>query len=435
MSLEIIAIMGIIIMLLLMFSGMNIGMAMLVVGFVGYAIVVNFSGAMGILRTTPVAQATKYSFTVIPLFMVMGNAAFVSGLSNGLYDACNKWLSRMPGGVACATTAACAGFGAICGSVVATTATMGTIAIPEMKERGYSNTLAVGIVSASGGLGILIPPSTTMIVYGISTELSIGKLFASGVFPGIVQAIMLMITVQIIILVNPASAPKGFKCAWKDRFQSLKGLIGVVVLFLAVLGGMFVGIFTVNEAAAIGAFLGLLMMVVRRKMTWKNFAAVMKDSVKTSSMVFLLLIGATVFGNFLTISRLPMNLANFISSLEVSRYVILAAIIIIYAVLGCIMDALPMILLTIPIFYPIILGLGFDGIWFGVIIVLVVNLGLITPPVGLNCYVIKGIAKDIPLQTIFKGALPFCFSMIATIALCTIFPQIAVWLPNLLYRA
>lgn len=433
MSLSTVAALGIILMIFLMFIGMNISLAMLFVGFIGYAYIVNIPAAIGILSSTPLGQATKYSFTVIPLFMVMGNAAFASGLSQGLFNASTNWLSRVPGSLACASIAASAGFGAICGSTAATAATIGTIAIPEMRNNGYSDRLAVGTVAASGGLGILIPPSTTFIVYGICTELSIGQLFAAGVLPGITLALLLMITVWILLKIDPSAGPKGFKCSWKDRFHSLKGLIGVVFLFAAVLGGMFAGIFTVNEAAAFGAFLGLMMMVIRGKMNLKNFSFVMKDSVKTSSMIFLLLIGATVFGNFLAISQMPMKLASYITSLDVSRYIVLAIIVLIYAFLGCIMDALPMILLTVPIFYPIIRSLEFDGIWFGVIIVLVVNLGIITPPVGLNCYVIKGIAKDVPLTTIFMGALPFCFAILVGIVLCTAFPQIVLWLPSLLY--
>lgn len=435
MSTVTIAVIGIIIMLVLMFLGMNIGMAMLIVGFFGYWATVTEKAAVGMMQTVPAQFAITYSFTVIPLFILMGNAAFAAGLSQGLFDAGRKWLSRLPGGLACATIAACAAFGAICGSNSATCATMGVIAIPEMKKSNYAQSLATGCVAAGGTLGVLIPPSTPMIIYGIAAEQSIGRLFAAGVFPGILCAFLMMCVIWIIMRIVPNWAPKGTKCSWSERFKSLKGIIGVAFLFICVLGGMFAGFFTVNEAAAVGALLGLLLMVVRRQMNWRNFVMVMKDTVKTSSMVFLLLIGATVFGNFLAVTRMPIMLANYIEGLEVSRYVIFFFIVLIYLFLGCIMDALPMMMLTVPIFWPIMKELGFDGVWFGIVIILVMNLGNITPPVGLSCYVIAGIAKETSLPTIFKGALPFCLAILATIVIVTIFPQIALWLPNIAYGA
>lgn len=433
MELSTVAAIGVIAMVVLMFMGMNIGMSMLAVGFVGYWYIVNFDAAVGVLRTVPATQATNYSFVVIPLFILMGNAAFAAGLSNGLFSAGAKWMSRLPGGLACATIAACAGFGAVCGSVIATTATMGAVAVPEMRKHGYSDSLSTGCVAAGGGLGILIPPSTPMIIYGICAEESIGRLLASGIGPGIVQAIIMMIIVIVAIKIFPSWGPKGYKCAWKERFESLKGLVGVVILFGFVFGGMFGGVFTVNEAAAFGAFMGFVLMAIQRKFNWKNFFDCMKDTVKTSSMVFLLLIGAIVMNNFLAVTQMPMMLADFIGGLEISRYWIFAIIILIYMFLGAIMDELPMILLTVPIFYPVITGLGFDGIWFGAIIVLVMNMGLILPPVGLSCFVIAGICKDVSLTTIFKGSLPFLLAMLLTIVLCTAFPGIALWLPNLIY--
>ncbi|MCL1828048.1 MAG: TRAP transporter large permease [Oscillospiraceae bacterium] len=433
MSLSLTAALGIIVMVILMFLGMNIGMSMMGIGFIGVWMVAGQRAAVGMMQTVPYSLTITYSFTVIPLFILMGNAAFASGLSQGLFNAGNKWLSRLPGGLACATVAACAAFGAICGSTSATCATMGTIAIPEMKKYHYSPSLTTGSVAAGGTLGVLIPPSTPMIIYGIVAEQSIGRLFAGGVIPGLLCAFLMMCVIWIAIRIFPSWGPKGYSCSWAERFATLKGLAGVIFLFVCVLGGMFIGFFNVNEAAAVGAFLGLLLMVVRRQMNWRNLFNVMKDTVKTSSMVFLLLMGATVFGNFLAITRMPMALASFIQGLHLSRYIILAIIIVIYAFLGCIMDALPMMMLTVPIFLPIINDMGFNPVWFGIIIVLVMNLGNITPPVGLSCYVIAGIAKDTPLQTIFKGALPFSFAILASIIICTAFPQIALWLPNLVY--
>ena len=430
----ILAVLGIAFMVIAMFLGLNIGMAMLIVGFIGYWIAVSQRAAVGMMQTIPFQLATTYSFTVIPLFILMGEAAFAAGFSRGLFDAGRKWLSRVPGSLACATVAACAAFGAICGSNSATCATIGTIAIPEMKKSGYSPSLAAGCVAAGGTLGVLIPPSTPMIVYGIAATQSIGRLFAAGVFPGILCAFLMMCVVWIAMRIVPDWAPKGSKCSWLERFKSLKGIVGVVFLFACVFGGLFAGFFAVNEAASVGAFIAIILMIIRRQMNFRNFLGVMNRTIKTSAMVFLLLIGAQVFSSFLAVTRVPMLLANYIQGMEVSRYLILAVIVIIYAGLGCIMDALAMMMMTVPIFYPIITELGFDGVWFGIIIILVMNLGNITPPVGLSCYVIAGLDKNIPLFTVFKGALPFCFAILASIVICTAFPQIALWLPNLLFN-
>ena len=427
------AIIGIIVLLILLFLGMDIGMAMLLVGGVGYLLCTNLSATIGMLRQVPVTTAANYSFCVIPLFIIMGNFAFASGMSDGLYDAADKWLNRLPGGLACASIAACAVFGAICGSTAATAATMGIVAVPAMRKYGYSPKLATGSVSVGGTLGIMIPPSTPMIVYGIMAEESIGQLFAAGVIPGIVLAILCIITIVIWVKIDPSLAPStDRKVTWKERLVSLKGLVWVVVLFGIVLGGTFSGFFTVNESAAIGALASLIIMAIRRRLTWKSFLSVMKDSVKTTAMVYIILIGAEVLSKFLAVSQLPMTLANYIEGLNVSKYLILLGIVLIYAVMGCFMDALPMITLTVPIFYPIVTGLGFSGIWFGVLCILVMELGLITPPVGMNCYVLSGIIKDVPLGQIFKGSIPFIPAILIAILLVVIFPELATWLPSML---
>jgi len=394
---------------------------------------VNFTAALGVLQNVPATQASTYSLTVIPLFILMGNFAFASGMSEGLYSVGNKWLNRLPGGLACATIAACAGFGAICGSTAATAATMGTVAIPEMRKYGYADSLATGSVSVGGTLGIIIPPSAPMIVYGIIAEQSIGRLFAAGIVPGVLLAILLCATVILQVMRNPELAPAGKKYTWKEKFMSLKDLIWMLVLFGGVFFSMFSGIFTINEAAAAGAFLAMVITAITGRLNKKTLFSVMKDTVKTTAMTYLILIGAVVFGNFLAITQLPMTLASFIESLDVSRYLVFAVIVLIYAFLGCLMDALPMMMLTVPIFLPIITGLGFNAIWFGVMIILVMQLGLITPPVGMNCYVISGIAKDVPLQTIFKGSLPFVFAILVTIIICTALPSLATWLPTVFY--
>jgi tripartite ATP-independent transporter DctM subunit len=304
-----------------------------------------------------------------------------------------------------------------------------------MRKYGYDDALSTGVVSVGGTLGIMIPPSTTFIVYGIMTEQSIGRLFAAGIIPGIVTALLFMTTVVVIVKLKPGSAPKtteGF--TWGERIQSLKGLFWIIILFGVVFGGLFSGLTTVNESAALGAFCALVIMIVRRKFTGRSILKVMKDSIKTTAMVYLILIGAEMFGKFLAITRLPMTLADMIREMNVSPYVVMFIIIVIYAVMGCFMDALPMITLTIPIFIPIILELGFDPIWFGVVCVLVVQLGLITPPVGLNCYVIAGIAKDVPLSKIFRGSAPFIPALLVSILLVILFPEVVLWLPNLIYN-
>ena len=433
MSLTTVAAAGILVLLVLLALGMDIGMAMLSVGFFGYVYINSLSSAIGLLRASPAAQASNYSFCVIPLFILMGNFAFVSGMSTGLYDVGHKWLNRMPGGLACATVAACAGFGAICGSVPATAATMSVVAIPEMRKFNYDDSLSAGAVAVGSTLGIMIPPSTAFIMYGIMAEQSIGQLFMAGVLPGILLAILCIVVIVIQVKRNPKLAPPVGSVTWGERVRSLKGLGWVIVLFGFVFGGMGIGLFTINEAAAGGAFMGLVIMVLSRKFTWKGFVEVMFDSIKTISMTYLILIGATVFSKFLAVTQLPMNLAAYVSAMNVSRYVILVVILAIYAVMGCFMDSMAMILLTVPIFLPIIKALHFDPIWFGVMIVLVMELGLVTPPVGLACYVVKGTTKKLPLPKIFSGCFPYIPAIFACVVLITVFPQIALWLPGLNY--
>ena len=434
MSPAMIAALGVAVFLVLILLGMNIGLALLLVGFVGYAVVINPAAALTVLRTEPFTQGASYAMIVIPLFIMMGNFAFRAGLSSSLYNAANKWLSRVPGNLAAASVAACAGFGAICGSCAATCATMGTIAIPEMRKNNYADTLSTGSVAMGGTLGILIPPSTPMVLYCIMAETSIGAVFSAGVLPGIMLAVLCILTIVIIVKLDPSKAPAPWKCSWKERFKSLIGLIGVVILFGVVLGGMFAGFFSVNQAAAIGAFLAFLLMLWQQKgFNKKDFMAAMKDSVTTFSMTFLIVIGASIFCKFLAVTQMPMILADAIGNMNVSRYVILILITLIYIFLGAIMDELPMIMLTVPIFLPIMEELGFHPIWFAIYIVLVMEMGAICPPVGLNCFIISGIAKDIPLARIYKGILPFMITIVAAIVIITAFPDIVLILPRLFY--
>ncbi len=428
----VIGILGIVVFLVLIFLGMNIGLALLLIGFAGYAVVLNPAAAIGLLRTLPATQASTYSFIVIPLFILMGNFAYHAGMSGALYNAGNKWLSRLPGNLACGTVAACAGFGAICGSCAATCATMGTIALPEMRKYKYADRLSTGSIAMGGTLGILIPPSTPMILYAIMAEISIGSMFAAGVLPGIMMAVLCIGTIVLLCRLNSGLAPPPQKCSWKQRLKSLKGLIGVVVLLGVVLGGMFSGFFSVNQSAAIGAFLAIILTAVNGNLNWETIKAALRGTVATFAMTFLLLIGASVFGAFLTITKIPMLLAGAISSMNLPFAVVLLMMTAVYIILGMLMDELPMIMLTVPIFLPIIESYGYSFIWFGIYVILVMELGAISPPVGLNCFIIQGVSKDIPLGTIYKGALPFVATIIIGIILITVFPQIVLFLPGLL---
>ena len=429
------ALIGIVVFLVLLMLGMNIGFSLLLVGFVGTVIYFggNILPALGVLQTVPATQASDYALMVIPLFVMMGNFAYISGLGEGLFDMCNKWLSRFPGSLACGAMAASAGFAVICGSCAATAATMGTIALPEMKKYGYSDSLATGAVAMGGALGVLIPPSTIFIIYGIVAEASIGRLFASGIVPAVILVILCIATVITLVKLKPSSAPAPFSTPWADRFKSLINLIPIVVLFGVVLGGMFSGFFTVNQSAAIGAIVACLISVVRRKLTWTSFKMVMFTTVKTTAMIFLIMIGAKIFCQFLLYTGFPTALADIIGGLDVSKYVIILIMTVIYLILGAIMDELPMILMTVPIFLPIVLDLGFNAIWFGVYVVLVMEMGTIAPPVGLICFVLAGVAPEIPLFTIYKGALPYLITIFICIAIVTFFPALATWLPDQIY--
>lgn len=428
------AIIGIIVMVVLLLLGMNIGLCMMLIGIIGYSLITNTGAAIGLVRQIAPSTASNYNMVVIPLFVFMGNLAFVAGVSDGLFKAANKWLSRLPGGLACAAIAACAAFGAICGSAQATVATMGAVSVPAMRKYGYDDKLSTGAVAVGGTLGIMIPPSTPFIVYAIMAEESVGKLFAAGIIPGVLTALILMAFVVVMVVRNPALAPKSdIKYSILDKIIGLKDVWGMALLFVIVLIGMFTGLFTVSEAAGIGAFAALVITIVTRKFTFKVFMNVVKDTLKTCAMIYVILIGATVFGKFLTISQLPMQIANFIAGLSVSNYIVIAFIVLIYAIMGCFIDALPMITLTVPIFLPIINSLGFSPIWFGVLIVLVMQLGFITPPVGMCAYVMSGVMKDITLPTVFKGVAPFVPALIIAIILVVLFPALSTWLPSLLY--
>ncbi len=427
-----IAIIGILVLLILLVMGMNIGICMMAVGFVGYWCIRGFEPALLLFQKIPFTQASNYSFTVIPLFVLMGQLCYYSGMSKDLFNMFQKLLGNLKGGLAMATVGACACFSAICGSTAATAATMGVVALPEMREHGYEDGLSCGSIAAGGTLGILIPPSTGFIIFGIVAGESIGALFAAGIIPGLILALCYIISIAIVVKIHPEKAPGRMKYTVKEKLASLKGGIAMVVLFVLVIGGMFANFFTANQAAAFGALAALIYLIGRKKFTWKIFISCLKETIKTSGMIFLILIGAYVFGSFLSISQLPMRLADFITSLDVNRYLILLVIIILYAIMGCFMDSLAMVMLTVPIFLPIMKELGFDPIWYGVLMIMVMEMGLITPPVGMNVYIVSGVAKDVPLQKIFAGVAPMVVGMLVAVLIVCIFPQVALFLPHLM---
>jgi tripartite ATP-independent transporter DctM subunit len=330
-----------------------------------------------------------------------------------------------------ATVLACSGFAAICGSTAATAATMGKIALPEMQKYNYSDMLATGTIAAAGTLGILIPPSTILIVYGILTEESIGKLFVAGLLPGLILSLFFVATVAIICMRNPQLGPAGARTTWKQKIKATKGIVEAFILFVLTIGGLFLGWFSPTQAGAIGAGGALLIGLIRRQLTWKVFFESGKDGLRTSCMVLLIIMGATVFGHFMAVTMIPFKLADWVGSLPIPSFAIMAIIVFIYFIGGFFMDSMALVVVTIPIFFPLVMRLGFDSIWFGVIIVLVAEMGVITPPVGVNVFVIKGIAPEIPLEVIFKGILPFLLALILFTIILMVFPQIATFLPSL----
>ena len=426
-----IGIIGIAIMILMLFLGVHIGVAMSLVGLCGVFYLTSLKTGLPVIATVFYSNMASYMMSVVPLFVGMGILCSYSGMSKGLYSTAYKWVGSFRGGLSVATIAACAGFAAVSGTSVGTAATIGTIALPEMKKYNYDDKLATGCVAAGGTLGILIPPSTIFIIYGLLTEQSIGKLFVAGILPGILLSLLFIITIFLITRKDSLLGPPGPKTSLREKITSLKDVWPVLILFLIVIGGLYAGIFTPTEAGGIGAFLALFIGIITKNMNWGNLRKAFLEATHTTAMIFLILIGAMIFNVFMAVSQFPTELSNFLSGLDVNRYIIFSGIVCIYLILGCLMDSFAMLVLTIPVFYPIIKGLGFDPIWFGVIIVIMMEQGLITPPVGLNVYVISGLVKDVPMGTIFRGIFPFWIAMIVCVLILTIFPQIALFLVNL----
>ena len=421
---------GIALLLLFFVFRMPIAYAMAFVGFIGFAYLTNPTAALSLVAQDIYQQFSSYPLSVIPMFILMGTFAFASGISRRLYGTAYTWVGQFRGGLTVATVLACGGFSAICGSSTATAATMGKIALPEMKKYGYDDTLATGSIAAAGTLGILIPPSNALIVYGILTEQSIGKLFIAGVLPGILLTFLFVLTVTFICLRNPALGPPGRPTTWSDKLRSTTGINDTIILFVLAIGGLFLGWFSPTQAGAIGAGGALIIGLVRRQLSWKKFIQALKDGLLTACMVIFIITGGVIFGHFMAISRIPFMLAEKLVALPIPPIAIMIVILVLYFVGGFFMDSLALMVVTIPIFFPVVQELGFDPIWFGIMLVVLGEMGVITPPVGVNVFVIKGISPDVPLETIFRGILPFLVALIICSCLLIVFPKIATFLPS-----
>ena len=420
------------IMFILLFLRMHIGFVLFVIAFLGMNYMTSITAANKLISMTPYNIGTTYIYSVMPLFIFMGLFASSSGIARSLYETSYKWLGHRRGGLAMATVGACAGFAAICGDSMATAVTMGSVALPEMKKYNYHNGLATGCVAAGGSVGILIPPSTAFIIYGLITDQSIGKLFMAGILPGILLTSVFIITISILCRRNPTYGPSGPVVPLIEKIKSLKGTWAAGVLFLFVMGGIYKGVFTPTEAGALGSFGVLVIVLATKKFRWTNLYKALSESLGITGMIFIMFIGAIAFTRFFSITRLPTMLAEFIAGLDLPRLVIMICILVFYIILGCVMNVLPVIILTLPVIFPTVMVLGYDPIWFGVIMVLIVQIGVITPPIGMNVFAISGVAKGVPLSTIFRGIMPFWIAMIVAIAILIAFPQIALFLPNLL---
>ncbi len=427
-----IGLIGLAALILLLFARVPVGFAMAIVGFTGFVQLVNLDAALSLLARDVFSTFSSYGLTVIPLFIFMGQVSFHAGISRRLYDTAYAFIGHRPGGLAMATVGACTAFGAICGSSPATAATMATVALPEMKRYNYSMELGTGAVASGGSLGMLIPPSVVFIVYGIMTEQSIGKLFMAGIIPGLLIASLFCLAIAFSCHRNPELGPPGPPTSRRDKIQSLRGTGETLLLFGLVMGGLFVGFFTPTEAGAIGALCSIGIALMGRNLTFVKLKTALFETTRTACMVMIIVTGAVIFGHFLAVTRIPFDLAGWVAGLPLPRFIIMMVIIAVYLIGGCFIDALALILLTVPIFYPVTLALNYDPIWFGVIIVLVTQMGVISPPVGINVYVVKGVAPEIPLATIFKGVIPFLIALVAGTILLIAIPQISLFLPGLM---
>ena len=430
MSTDAVAIIGFLVLFALMLLRVPVGMAMGLVGVTGFGYIVGGAPTLKMIGQTSMRTVTDYTFGVIPMFLLMGAFVTVSGMSRELFRAANTWLGHMRGGLGFATILACGGFAAISGSSVATAATFSTVAYPEMRRYDYPQSFATGVIAAGGTLGAMFPPSTVLAVYGIITEQDIGRLFIAGILPGLLAVSMYILTVAVIGKLRPGFLPAGVRAGAPERMKAIRGVWAPVLLFVFVIGGLYGGLFTPTEAGGMGAGGAFLIGVLRGRLGRAVSRSSLLQATRTAAAVFTVLIGALLFGYFLTITQTPQKVTEFLTGLGVGRYGVLALIMLMYLVLGCLMDAMAMIILTVPIIFPVIKSLGFDPIWFGVIIVMTVELGLIHPPVGMNVIVIKSVVKDVKFSTIFVGVLPFILTDLIRLVILIAFPIIALYLPT-----
>jgi tripartite ATP-independent transporter DctM subunit len=430
MSSDAVALIGFVALFVLMLLRVPIGMAMGLVGVAGFGYLTSAGPALKIVGHTTMRTVTDWNFAVVPLFLLMGSFATTSGMSRELFRAANAFLGHLRGGLGIATIAACGGFAAICGSSVATAATFSRVAYPEMRRYAYPQSFSTGVIAAGGTLGIMIPPSTVLAVYGLITEQDVGKLFVAGIIPGIVAVCMYMLTITAIGLVRPQFLPAGPRTSWRERLTAVRDVWATFLLFAFIIGGLYGGLFTATEAAGMGAGGAFILGILRGRLSRADIMRSLLETTRMTAAVFTVLIGALLFGYFLTITQTPQKITEFLTGLGIGRYGVLALIMLMYLVLGCLMDALAMIILTVPIIFPVIKALGFDPIWFGVIIVMTVELGLIHPPVGMNIFVIKSVIDDVKISTIFYGVLPFILTDLLRLIILIVFPILALWLPS-----
>ena len=416
------------VMLGLTFLRLPIAFSMAIVGFLGYTYMVNATAALSMVGSVAFETGMSYTLSIVPLFILMGNLVTKAGLSSELYRVSYAFLGHRRGGLAMATILACGGFGAVCGSSLATAATMSKVAMPSMRKYGYSDALAAGSIAAGGTLGILIPPSVVMVIYGILTETNIGKLFIAGILPGLVAIACYLAAVAVTVRMDAKAGPRGERVTWHERLVAIGDVWGVLILFLIVIGGIYGGIFTPTEAAGIGAGGGLAFLLLRKGWNWRELRTILIESAITTGMIFTILIGALIFANFINMTGMPQELTQYAEQFRETPLLVIIAILVIYVALGCVLESMSMILLTVPMFYPLVAHLGYDLIWFGIIVVVVTEISMITPPVGLNVFVLRSVLPDVPTQTVFRGVMPFIVADIVRLGILVAFPAITLYL-------
>ena len=428
-----VGLLGLVVLLFLFSTGIELGFAMALVGFAGFAYLSGFEAAMNLLGRDVFDVITNYGYTVFPLFILMGTIGFNAGIAERLYDSAHKFIGHIPGGLAMATVMGATAFKAICGSSAATSATFACVAIPEMDRFGYSRKLSTGIVATVGTLGVIIPPSVTLIIYGILTEQSIGQLFLAGLIPGLIIAILFLGLIYLWARTRPKDAPMSDRSTWKERMRSLPEVAWVIVVFILVVGGIMTGFFTPTEAGGVGTFAILVLAIIRGRFSSKKYATSLNEALRTSGMILMLIIGSTVLGHFITVTNIPQATADWVAGLHINRFIILILIGFVYLIGGSFIDDLAFMILATPIFYPVVLKLGFNLVWFGISLGVVLMIGVVIPPVAVCVFVVKNITNE-PMGLIYKGVAPFLLSLVIVWALLFVFPQLALWLPSLVYN-